>query len=809
MPAPANDNFANATLIAIGGTLTGDNTDATSDGASDPLVNDGFGLHTIWYRLDSTDTGLLTVETSAGGGSPIGDTAIGVYQGTTLAGLTMLATDDDAGTGFYSKITDLAITGGDPIYIEVTGYDDTTFGTFTMTWTFTTITCINSIDVINPSSLTASVVSGRVRESYDYSQSTAEGQEPTLVFTWTGSAGAYEVSAFGRMATSDTTTGAIWPFIRVNGRQFTPVGGGQTTPGADFTMEPYPGWATGSSYTGNDYGRGLWVNLAPGDEVEVLFASVAHKSTSPFNHIDYDSEYLCFTTAPTAPTQTETCSSWFGCTPTPVGDNWGSPKGWGGMRLIPDEVFTDLGVTPYDEADFAPGLNFSDYDFSALGNGVLYSIVKDVPGTSLIHNWYVAVKKYNPGTDTWSQVALLNTETPTAGREVDAVACETDGTYIYFTFWEWHTVTAGPKTLYYWHLFRLDPSDDSIVELGTGQNAYGVTNQSRNYPGSTLANNILPIASDNIYVASIEKLDLAFPNDKYRVIVWHWDGASWTDISLPAPSNVGVSTWEVVGEFQFYDRLTAMVAAFQDGPVTTGFTLTYQYLVSGANWTCTIQYEDGVGWTNEILTDWVSVEGSSRLQGSDPAPANSRRLINPDIHWSENLNKLVLVGDLEASVVEIWDMWVMNDAGTQWEVMGPIPASSSTQWAQARNTSAVGPDGEIYRGMKSFNLEGEPIIKSSPGYNIGFAPAGHPILGEDATEDGAVRWEVWDTATAHRRLRIVGQTAYLMDCAGPVPLGPGNDGSGAFSEYGDGIYIWKFNYTACATIVVFGSIKYP
>ena len=119
MPAPANDNFASATVIAGAGSLVGDNTDATSDGANDPLYSlGGYGIHTVWYRLSETSSGRLTIGTTAGPGASIVDSVIGIYQGTTLPGLVELDVDDDSGAGNYSQITDLAITGGDPVYID-------------------------------------------------------------------------------------------------------------------------------------------------------------------------------------------------------------------------------------------------------------------------------------------------------------------------------------------------------------------------------------------------------------------------------------------------------------------------------------------------------------------------------------------------------------------------------------------------------------------------------------------------------------------------------------------------------------------
>lgn len=827
MPAPANDNFANATLIATSGTLIGDNTDATSDGPDDPLVNDhSYGVHTVWYRLNSTSSGLLTIGTTAFDGSSIGDSVIGVYQGTTLPGLVELDFDDDSGVGAYSQITDLSITGGDPIYIEVTGYDDSTFGTYTLTWSFTE--CLSAVDLINPDSPGATIVSGRVHEPWSEWQDSeydSDGMEPTLKWTWAGAQGMYQVSVKGQAASTPNNGGRVNILIRVNGRMF--CGGSLSPPtdGSSSTTDVYRGLA-GATYNDDD-NRALWVPLNTGDTVELMVASLTNSGSPSFAFVPYEIESVCFEADPIAPSST-TCTPSINWPTTPLGDVWGSPKGWGGQIHVPDEVFADEGLTPYDEADFAWGINWADWDIQPLEDGTVYMAVHD-ESSGISGKHYVVVKKYSPGSDSWSQIATLDSESDDQIRP-EAVSITSDGTYVYVAYWRGEITSVGPpvKKTYKWHLWRVDPSDDSTTELGTGQNKYGVTNQNSNYDLSVLAPKILAIGSSNIYVAAVETIDLTSPNNDRRMTVWHWDGGTWTDLNCPDPTdaNIPSGVYEATGENGFYDQLAAMVAARTDGPCTDGFTLVYSYRyvdVSTVTYYAveTIFYTEGTGWHDEIITYPVDLEGHNRVhQGdaSDPStPLDVVLMIDHDVMWHPNLNKLVLAFDLiSIASEEIWDVWKMNDSGDQWELFNSdFPASTAGPWRQSRNTSAIGPDGEVYRAMwsetfRSVVVYAPKIIKTSPGFNTGFAMAHSNGAGEGATEDGADRWQLYNFATSNVPIKFAGGFAYTS--WNVYAEGTIYDASGVETPTGtwaDAIYVFKHPYVPCVRTYLYGSIKRP
>ena len=87
----ANDSFATATgLRGTRGSVTGGNNGATKE-AGEPLVAGNPGGASVWYRFKAPATGTLRLSTE---GSAF-DTLLGVYRGTSVAGLTEVASNDN------------------------------------------------------------------------------------------------------------------------------------------------------------------------------------------------------------------------------------------------------------------------------------------------------------------------------------------------------------------------------------------------------------------------------------------------------------------------------------------------------------------------------------------------------------------------------------------------------------------------------------------------------------------------------------------------------------------------------------------
>jgi cadherin domain-containing protein/FIMAH domain-containing protein len=123
---PANDNFANATVVT-GGSVSGSNVQATyqageptigiSDNGSDgDSTDDG---NTVWWSWTPSTSAQATITTA---GSTL-DTILAVYTGTALNDLQLVAFNDDVNfpTDLTSSVT-FAANAGTTYYIAVDGY---------------------------------------------------------------------------------------------------------------------------------------------------------------------------------------------------------------------------------------------------------------------------------------------------------------------------------------------------------------------------------------------------------------------------------------------------------------------------------------------------------------------------------------------------------------------------------------------------------------------------------------------------------------------------------------------------------------
>jgi hypothetical protein len=113
--APANDSFANATVLGNSGSVAGQNRCSIVE-TGEPVP--GGGNHTIWYRWTPAASGCAFVSTRGTGF----DTVLSVYTGAAVNGLTLVGSNDDApGKGFQSRIEFFA-QAGVPYSIQVDGY---------------------------------------------------------------------------------------------------------------------------------------------------------------------------------------------------------------------------------------------------------------------------------------------------------------------------------------------------------------------------------------------------------------------------------------------------------------------------------------------------------------------------------------------------------------------------------------------------------------------------------------------------------------------------------------------------------------
>ncbi|MDB6112980.1 MAG: hypothetical protein JWR69_4730, partial [Pedosphaera sp.] len=106
--APLNDNFAGSQALLGGFTsVPGTTLNATKE-AGDPNHAGNAGGHSVWYQWTALSTKAVTIDTL---GSSI-NTLLAVYTGSSLGGLSLVASNDDIGPGtLQSRLTFFATAG--------------------------------------------------------------------------------------------------------------------------------------------------------------------------------------------------------------------------------------------------------------------------------------------------------------------------------------------------------------------------------------------------------------------------------------------------------------------------------------------------------------------------------------------------------------------------------------------------------------------------------------------------------------------------------------------------------------------------
>jgi V8-like Glu-specific endopeptidase len=134
---PANDLFSNAiTISGTSGSTTGSNAGATAGEAGEPNhANRTTPTYdsSVWWKWTPSTSGDATINTN---GSSF-DTVLAAYTGTSVAGLTEVASDDDGGIGNQSQIT-FSASAGVTYHIAVAGFNNAT-GNINLAWELTPV----------------------------------------------------------------------------------------------------------------------------------------------------------------------------------------------------------------------------------------------------------------------------------------------------------------------------------------------------------------------------------------------------------------------------------------------------------------------------------------------------------------------------------------------------------------------------------------------------------------------------------------------------------------------------------------------
>jgi hypothetical protein len=117
---PANNDFANATVLTgTSGTTTGSNAGATRE-AGEPYFAGNAGGASVWWSWTAPSSGTVTISLAGSGF----DTVLGVYTGSSVSALTLVSQNDDS-SGLQSAVT-FAATAGTNYRIGVDGYNGVT-----------------------------------------------------------------------------------------------------------------------------------------------------------------------------------------------------------------------------------------------------------------------------------------------------------------------------------------------------------------------------------------------------------------------------------------------------------------------------------------------------------------------------------------------------------------------------------------------------------------------------------------------------------------------------------------------------------
>jgi hypothetical protein len=126
---PANNQFADATVLTGGnGSTTGNNSDAFKE-AGEPDHADNVGGASTWWQWTAPGSGSASFDTFD---SEI-DTVLAIYTGSSVDALTLIGSNDDFDDELQSQV-DFSAVAGVTYWIAVDGYDGEE-GTIVLTWT--------------------------------------------------------------------------------------------------------------------------------------------------------------------------------------------------------------------------------------------------------------------------------------------------------------------------------------------------------------------------------------------------------------------------------------------------------------------------------------------------------------------------------------------------------------------------------------------------------------------------------------------------------------------------------------------------
>jgi hypothetical protein len=118
-PAPANDSFAAGTVLTgTTSTVTATNVNATKQ-AGEPGIAGNVGGKSVWFTWTAAASGKISLNTV---GSNF-DTMLGVFTGSSVSGLSTIASNDDASYYTLTSALTFNAVAGTTYHIAVDGYN--------------------------------------------------------------------------------------------------------------------------------------------------------------------------------------------------------------------------------------------------------------------------------------------------------------------------------------------------------------------------------------------------------------------------------------------------------------------------------------------------------------------------------------------------------------------------------------------------------------------------------------------------------------------------------------------------------------
>jgi hypothetical protein len=225
-PAPPNDDFADRiTINGQSGQVSESNINATRE-TGEPSHAGSSGERSLWWEWVAPANGSVEFNTNGSSFNPV----IAVYTGSSLSGLSVIASDNGFGGTFKSKVI-FNTVAGTSYKIAADSWTSGSAGSIVINWLLTPASC-----TVSAPEKPAGPDSGYTGTAYTYSVSgaacsnnhalqyrfawgdgtgTSWSSSPSAVKSW-NSPGAYQVLAQARCSVDTTKTSSLSPVKMVS-----------------------------------------------------------------------------------------------------------------------------------------------------------------------------------------------------------------------------------------------------------------------------------------------------------------------------------------------------------------------------------------------------------------------------------------------------------------------------------------------------------------------------------------------------------------------------------------------------------------